>query len=527
MTTATTPQGARPSATSRLSSQPSAAVQATGPEESSQAALDIDRILDDVFITPKVLDRRVFEDMANVLRQLIREAAAKGESLRASAAEVRAMGENLREVTRQLQARLEAALKVAPALDQRVFKAEQVVQLAIDRSALTKQLESSISQIIETRLAEYSRKLDELGQNQVESLRAAAGRLTEDLSAHRTRLSNDAMEASSRCEEARGRLQTELDSFHQMVRSQVDAAAERLAEPIRTADRKATEVASRLDADIETAEDRLRVAREQADVKVAGLVETISRHADAVIRKAQEAASTTDLQLRDLIDQATSRAEAIGLHIEQKCAQAVASIEESSREMGEAFRDELLSARQAAVTDASEHLAQTVRTIEQGVASQISDIVASRASELDSALNARMAAFNTHAAEAAQTVQSAGEDAAQAAITAGSKIAAQLVDLGTSSLTAMKEAQTNVRDVAATSIAAIRKQAVDVQNQIEPARELLESLPAAVNQQLSAFQSRLAEMIAPTTRKLEQLCTATAGRAALSEGNNPQQGSAG
>ncbi|GMV25319.1 MAG: hypothetical protein AMXMBFR58_13500 [Phycisphaerae bacterium] len=404
----------------------SAAVKATTTTDArpSKVAdpLDVEHLLDDLFITPRVVDRRGFEELAGLLKQLVRDAAAKGDSLRGAAAEVRVLGDSLREATRQLQVRLEAALKVAPALDQRVAKAEQVVQLAIDRSALADQLESSLSRIIETRLAEYGRRLEELNARHSEDLRAAAGRVIDDLEARRERLVGQTIDAANQADAARTRLAAELETFQHMLRTQVDAAAERLADPIRQADRAAAELAGRALRDVADARQKLDEARNEADIKLAGLVETISRHADTVARRAQEQCGATELHAREILDRAAIRL------------------------------DEL--------RDQSEHIT---------------------ASASQSVERAREDADRQCEAK----VENAASAAAEQVSVAGARIAAQLVEVGRATLDAGQEAQKVIREHAARAVENMQESAAALDARLDAARRLLNDLPAMIDQQLA------------------------------------------
>lgn len=336
--------------------------------------LDADRIIDDLFITPKVIDRRGFEELSSTLRQLVRDATAKGDSLKTTAVEVRTLGDNLREVTKQLQTRLEAALKVAPALDQRVAKAEHIVQLALDRSTLTDQLEKSIQQIIESRLGDYSRRLEELGARHEETVKLSAQRAIDDIEARRERLNTEAAETRALTEGARSRLVGELETFQQMIRTQVDAAAERLSEPVRQADRRAGELSARLGEELDAAEDRMRAAREQSDVKLAGLVETISRHAETVLKRSQDEVGTIDLRLRDLVDQSAHRIESLRTQADRQITDAAARLEGELKSFETALHSKHVAAadRLRQITD---HAASQAREVEQLADGQIRDLL--------------------------------------------------------------------------------------------------------------------------------------------------------
>src|SRR5262245_44862 len=67
----------------------------------------LEETLDKVFITPRIVDERAFEELAGSLRNMVKDAGAQSQALLASTTEVKVVGEQLREATRELQAKVE------------------------------------------------------------------------------------------------------------------------------------------------------------------------------------------------------------------------------------------------------------------------------------------------------------------------------------------------------------------------------------------------------------------------------------
>ncbi len=86
---------------------------------------------EEVFLTPRVLDQRAFEEMSSTLRGLVDEAANQSRALLGATGEVKSLGGALREATKELQLRVEAAGKAVPGLDDRVAKAESLLAKAM------------------------------------------------------------------------------------------------------------------------------------------------------------------------------------------------------------------------------------------------------------------------------------------------------------------------------------------------------------------------------------------------------------
>ena len=75
--------------------------------------------IEEVFLTPRVLDGRAFEDYSASLTRLIKDASAEGQTLSRAAADVRVLKEQLAEAAGEAQRRLDTAMKVVAALERR------------------------------------------------------------------------------------------------------------------------------------------------------------------------------------------------------------------------------------------------------------------------------------------------------------------------------------------------------------------------------------------------------------------------
>ena len=87
--------------------------------------------MEQVFLSPRVVDERAFEELSGSLKGLIKDAAGQSRALIATTGEVKLLGDQLREATKELQARVETAVRVIPTLDQRMNRAEQLLDAAV------------------------------------------------------------------------------------------------------------------------------------------------------------------------------------------------------------------------------------------------------------------------------------------------------------------------------------------------------------------------------------------------------------
>ncbi|MGH7242427.1 MAG: hypothetical protein ACREJD_03300 [Phycisphaerales bacterium] len=118
-----------------------------------------EKTLSDVFVSPRVVDRRTFEEYSLTLQQLIREASGHGRTLEVTSTEVRTLRETVQSLARDLQLRLDAAGKVLPSLEQRINRAEQiadsVARLTSDPARLESLIKENLASLVRAQGVEF------------------------------------------------------------------------------------------------------------------------------------------------------------------------------------------------------------------------------------------------------------------------------------------------------------------------------------------------------------------------------------
>jgi hypothetical protein len=102
----------------------------------------IDQQASRVFVSPRVVDERAFDQLASTLRGLTNEAAQQARGLSQASDGVRTLSENLRGLTKDLTTRTEQAAKVLPLLETRVASAQQLVDRVTRDMAIVKAREA-------------------------------------------------------------------------------------------------------------------------------------------------------------------------------------------------------------------------------------------------------------------------------------------------------------------------------------------------------------------------------------------------
>jgi len=178
------------------------------------ANTDLDEALDRVFLTPRVVDQRTFDELAGSLRSVAKDAIAQARALAATTGEVKLLGNHLSQATQDLDQRVQTAVRVIPTLDQRIQRAEQLLEQATATASRTQPTPVAVGPTTTT---------------DVESLvRSALERVVEEqLAAFRDRLEQSARAVQSEIEARAAGLTDRLGEAHEQVRAAFSQAEDR------------------------------------------------------------------------------------------------------------------------------------------------------------------------------------------------------------------------------------------------------------------------------------------------------------
>ena len=172
------PAGRQPPIAAEAKSAPSAS------DRLRSALLDTDdqSPIGAMFLSPRVVDQRTFEEFSQTLRKLMERATGEQAALESSIAKVRGLDTEATEAADRLTRRLEAAGKLTPGLDARIEKAEAVLNGAIDEQRLQALIEQRLSAIasgpirdLESRIEQAMAKAEARAQAVEASLTRAIG----------------------------------------------------------------------------------------------------------------------------------------------------------------------------------------------------------------------------------------------------------------------------------------------------------------------------------------------------------------
>jgi DNA repair exonuclease SbcCD ATPase subunit len=194
------------------------------------------------FLTPRVVDQRLFEDFAGQLRELAAQADARAAALSEATSRAEAAARSTQESTRQHRAAVEVLGKLLHALNARTTEVDGLIRRADERLAAASVAEQRLALTAEKVTAEFERKfterLEALGRagaaDGVAALVEDAERVKDQLHAAARRLADvcgqagadaDAMEARlARLQEHAGLLVEQTGAAAESLKQQIDAA---------------------------------------------------------------------------------------------------------------------------------------------------------------------------------------------------------------------------------------------------------------------------------------------------------------
>ncbi len=209
---------------------------------------------DEVFLTPRIIDRLAFEEYANFLRGLIHQASGEGNALRQALVEVKQFDQAAKTVTGELQRRLEAVSRLIPAIDERLARLESLASTAMDHAALARRVEQQIDEAVNRRLEAAMQRASALAAG----LETKASQAEERLQAAWQRATSEAERASG---ELAGRIAEVTGELDARLRNEAGPTESRLTE----ATEQANAALQRIERELPGLQQRIEQAGEQVD----------------------------------------------------------------------------------------------------------------------------------------------------------------------------------------------------------------------------------------------------------------------
>jgi chromosome segregation ATPase len=284
---------------------------------------------EEIFLSPRVIDRQAFAEFAGQLRSLIDDAARQGETLRAEGETAQRTRESLHDAVNANQMKLDMATRALATIDQKAEQTRRLIESASDITTRIDDFRAQADQVIQERTGILCQRLNEAEEASVAQVEALHRRLAE---------------VERAAAEREGSLRAALDA--------VTARADRLEDLVARA-----EAQSAPDHGLRSLVDRADAAGRSAELALVDL-ERIGGQAD----EARQGLAQTLNAAVPIIDDAST----VQGHLEQAVNNAM-RLTETARASLQAEADTLAARLRAeadraapAITDAYTQLAQAM-----------------------------------------------------------------------------------------------------------------------------------------------------------------------
>lgn len=344
-------------------------------------ASSVEGLLDRVFLSPRLVDQRAYDELGTTLKALVRDAASSGRTLANSAVEAKALSEGVRESIAALDSKIDTAARMLPTIDARSAKVEQLVDRmstevagklaearavidgavhidrekidALVRGVLAESVGRAVAEAVEAHLPQLRdavqaevRREWATAQNELNTLIAKVSELT-------TKLNSSVEEGEVRLGELQNRIDTQRARIDEASGAAEDAAVAAevrvgsLLERLAVTSERIESNQKRLDEGTESAEVRLAAIANRLEQRLS--TEAGTRVADAVVRTQRAEADL--LAAADLMERKTAEIQGNMNQVVERVSVSQSELEKSARQTGVA-----LSAAVAAIENRVKNL---------------------------------------------------------------------------------------------------------------------------------------------------------------------------
>ncbi|MFI4896229.1 MAG: hypothetical protein ACIARR_00210 [Phycisphaerales bacterium JB059] len=192
--------------------------------------------IEEVFLTPRVIDQSAFTRYSETLKQLIREASGSGETLQSNARSAHALVEESNAAGMHLRTKIEAGAKLVKMFDERIARSEQLLADATKRADEIRELDQNI----DARVVERLESLEERIGNVFDAFESKANQTEQRLVTaeqtalrHAQKLEELTTQLESRIGEIEGRA-TEIIARAERASAEADERAQTLTAGLET-----------------------------------------------------------------------------------------------------------------------------------------------------------------------------------------------------------------------------------------------------------------------------------------------------
>jgi len=366
--------------------------------------------VEQVFLSPRVVDQRAFDEFAGQLSKLTKEAGKAGESLTITHGQVKALSEQLRGLMTDLTTKTDAAIKALPVIEAKAAKVQQLMTHVGNETAIAKarELRDSVAQ-------ELLSQRDGLVRQLTTELRDSVMRQVMDSVQTQLR-EHIALTVTQTVTQ----IATQAIAEHvsklpasSVAPAQLDIDSLALDTTLRETITDANAALARFETSVRAVEQRLDATRTGSD--------QIAQRAEQLEKSLEEAVLRASMKFESTISKSEQRTEAVASEIAEQLLALradAAKLVTESRELISRERETITVERRAAIdaiTAASQHAASMLAQIPANTHEQVQSRLEASSREAADALSQLAAEHATRIEqariEAVATIQSAAATA--------------------------------------------------------------------------------------------------------------------
>ncbi|MEQ8769369.1 MAG: hypothetical protein RIB60_02550 [Phycisphaerales bacterium] len=377
---------------------------ATPNGSQSATMLAAEGVIEEVFLTPRVLDQGAFTEYARSLEDLIRRAGEQSKTLDTARSGVREITEKTGKAGRELGARLDLANNLLRAIDERAKQAEQKLIAAEQHLADVGQLDERVDARVEDAVAGIIEKIEAAGDAQLARCEKIEQRLHAAERAARTTAANAAatiVQLEERVQAIQARAEA-IAEQSDLARQSLEVRSRELLDEI---DSRAEALSSRFEGAEELAAQMRVLVKEGEDgATLAARIEQAAGRAERIAAQLDDLTATADTARNMLDDSVKTAGERVGT-LEER-AETVAPMNDAYEDIASSVP--LLT---ETIRSASDQISELVK-IQSSLRTQIGES-AQLAADARDRLKDRTKDLETLLADATSRLESRAEGASE------------------------------------------------------------------------------------------------------------------
>lgn len=266
----------------------------------THAIAEQDAAVSGVFLSPRVVDRRAYGEMAEDLRDLVRQASSERAAITGMLDQAGKANQELRQREQAQQGNIELTARALKTMDERAARIERLLTQATEQSKIFEKLESQAASLIDTKIQTLEARLEAVTAGataQAEALEERVRRASRELEQRIEAIRRDATSIAGPAQEA---LERACDRAAKMAGSGVGSLGDLVTRGERIA-----ETAGGIATTLEAA--TARVERDRAAIdEIEAKSRQLEQQQAESINKAEEAIDGVQLMLAQVREQTSA-----------------------------------------------------------------------------------------------------------------------------------------------------------------------------------------------------------------------------